>query len=130
MNVLLKEKHYIELGNVKVLAISSEFNDDFIKKNLNLVKTIAYDALLKLCRNDGIAILIQETELGHVMRVCLIRRDISFVNIIKSIPSDITDKLNITLRGNHILIRFRDPSESSLDQMLKIASHIASATIA
>ncbi len=126
LNELIKNKHYIELGSIKVVTISSSFNDEFIKQNISLLRAVGYDALLKLCRSDGIALLIQETELGYVMRICLLRRDISFVDIIKSIPQNLIDKLLVTLRGNHILIRFREPSNGSLDVMLDIASKIAS----
>ncbi len=129
INDLIRSKHYIELGNVKVIAISSNFNNDFIKKNINLLKAVAYDALIKICRNEGLAMLIHETELGHIMRICLLRRDVSFVSIIKAIPTDLSDRLMVTLRGNHILIRFKDPKESSFDRMLNIASKIVSTVL-
>ncbi len=126
-NKLIKNRHYIDLNGVKVITVSSKFNDDFIKKNITLLKSVAYDILVKTCRSDGFAILIQETELGHTMRVCLLRRDVSFINVIKSIPPELSQRLLITLRGNHIIIKFKNPSESSLDAMLDIATKIVSA---
>ncbi len=126
-NKLIKESHYIDMNGVKVITVSSKFNNEFIRKNIQLLKSVAYDVLVKACRSDGFAILVQETELGHTMRVCLLRRDISFVNIIKTIPTEVSQRLLITLRGNHLIIKFKDPKESSLDSMLDLAAKIVSA---
>ncbi len=126
---VLKNKEYIQYDKLKVLVISTKFSRKLIKENFNLLKPIAYDLLLKVCREDGVAILVQETELGHTIRVCLRRKDISFVNVISAIPKELSEKLNISLRGNHIIIKYRDPSESILDNVLDLTDKIALAIV-
>ena len=127
---MVREGHYINMNNIKILTVSSNFNNEFIRKNLSLLKYVAYDALIRICRNDGFGILIQETELGHTMRICMFSRNRSFVDIIKSIPPEVSQKLYIVLRGNHLIIKFRDPKESSLDSMLEIASRVVASLAA
>jgi len=122
---LLKEERYVTTDNIKVLVISSKYDDELVRENISLLKPVAYDTLLKVCRTDGVAMLILETGLGHTLRVCLNRRDISFVNIVKSIPREASSKLIITMRGNHIIVKFRKPSESTLNAVLDIALSMA-----
>ncbi|MCD6323703.1 MAG: hypothetical protein J7L55_01160 [Desulfurococcales archaeon] len=121
---IIEEKQFIPYGKLKVIVISSKFSRDFIRNNYGLFKPIAYDILTKVCRNDGVAVLVQETELGHVIRVCLRTTEVSFVKVISSIPEELSERLLITLRGNHIIIKFKDPSESSLDKALELVERI------
>ena len=124
-NKILEEKQYIPYGDLKVLIISSKCKKPVIKENYSLLRPVAYDLLLKVCREDGVGILVQETELGHTIRICLRRRDVSFVNVIASIPKDLSDLLNVSLRGNHIIIKYRNPAESTLDNVLQLVDTIA-----
>ncbi len=122
---IIEEKEFIPYGKLKVLVISSKFTREFIQRNYPLLKPIAYDLLTKVCKSDGVAVLVQETELGHIIRVCLRTTEISFVNVISSIPKELSDELLITLRGNHIIIKFKEPAKSSLDSALGIVDRIA-----
>ena len=109
---LFKEEHYVKYDTIPLLVVSTKFNDNFIRQNFSLLKPIAYDLLLKLCRSNGLGMLVLETDLGHTLRVCLHKKDLSFVKIISSIPREISEKLLISLRGNHIIIKYKNPSES------------------
>ncbi len=124
---VIERREYIPYGKLKVLVISSKISRDFIKQNYALLRPIAYDLLVKVCRNDGVAILVQETDLGHVIRVCLRSVDVSFVKVIAAIPKDLSEKLIIDLRGNHLVIKFKKPEESTLDKALELTDIIATA---
>jgi len=126
---IIENKEYIQYDKLKVIVISSKFNRELIKKNYSLLKPVTYDILMKVCRRDGVAVLVQETELGHTIRVCLYRRDVSFVKVISAIPKEMSEKLNIILRGNHIIIKFRNPQESTLDNVLDVVDVIANAIV-
>ncbi len=126
---IIKRKEYIQYDKLKVIVISSKFNRDIIKNNYPLLKPVTYDILMKVCKKDGVAILVQETELGHTIRVCLYRRDVSFVKVISAIPKEMSDKLHIVLRGNHIIVKFRDPKGSTLDNVLDVVDVIANAIV-
>jgi len=128
-NKLIKEDHYIKYNDIPILVISTKFNDEFVKTNFNLLKPIAYDVLLKLCRNNGVGMLLLETELGHTLRVCLHKKDLSFVKIVSSIPRELSEKLLITLRGDHVIIKYRNPEESSFDNVLNLANLITATII-
>ncbi len=122
---LLKSREYIQYGRMKVFIISRHVGKEAIKNNYTILKPIAYDILVRLCREDGVSMVVLETELGHTLRVCLGKKDISFVNVVSSIRKDLSEKLDISLKGSHILIKFKNPSESSLDKMLEIVDSIA-----
>lgn len=126
---LLNAKEYIQYGNIKVFVISRQISKEAIKNNYAILKPIAYDILVRLCREDGISMVVLETELGHTLRICLGRRDVSFVNIVSSIRKDLSEKLDISLKGNHVLIKFKNPSESNLDRMLEVVDDIATGIV-
>ena len=126
---LIKEEHYVKYDTIPLLVVSTKFNDNFIRQNFSLLKPIAYDLLLKLCRSNGLGMLVLETDLGHTLRVCLHKKDLSFVKIISSIPREISEKLLISLRGNHIIIKYKNPSESSLDNVLGLVDKITSSIL-
>ncbi len=126
---ILENREYIQYDKLKVIVISSKFNRELIKVNYPLLKPVTYDILMKVCKKDGVAILVQETELGHTIRVCLYRRDVSFVKVISAIPKEMSEKLNIILRGNHIIIKFRNPQESTLNNVLDVVDIIANAIV-
>jgi len=124
---VINRKEFIPYGRLKVLVISSKFARKFINENYQLLKPVAYDLLAKVCKNEGVAVLVQETDLGHIIRVCLRDTKVSFVKVISSIPRKMSDKLLITLRGSHIIIKFRNPKESSLDSALQLTDIIGTA---
>jgi len=126
---LIKEEHYVKYDTIPLLVVSTKFNDDFVRQNFSMLKPIAYDLLLKLCRSNGLGMLVLETDLGHTLRVCLHKKDLSFVKIISSIPREISEKLLISLRGNHIIIKYKNPSESSLDNVLGLVDKITSSIL-
>ncbi|MCD6278795.1 MAG: hypothetical protein J7J11_03840 [Desulfurococcales archaeon] len=126
---LIKEEHYVKYDTIPLLVVSTKFNDNFIRQNFSLLKPIAYDLLLKLCRSNGLGMLVLETDLGHTLRVCLHKKDLSFVKIISSIPREVSEKLLISLRGNHIIIKYKNPSESSLDNVLGLVDKITSSIL-
>ena len=121
---VVNRKEYIPYGKLKVLVISSKFSREFVRGNYQLLKPVAYDLLSKICKNEGVAVLVQETDLGHLIRVCLRDTNISFVKVISSIPRELSDKLLITLRGSHIIIKFRNLEESTLDNALQLTDVI------
>ena len=126
---LVKEEHYIKYDSIPLLVVSTKFDDEFIKENFSLLKPIAYDLLLKLCRSNGLGMLILETDLGHTLRICLHKKDLSFVKIISSIPRELSERLLISLRGNHIIIKYKNPSESSLDNVLDLVNKITASIL-
>ena len=124
---VINRREYIPYGKLKVLVISSKFSREFIRQNYQLLKPVAYDLLAKVCKNEGVAILVQETDLGHLIRVCLKDTNVSFVKVISSIPRELSDKLLITLRGSHIIIKFRNPEESTIDNALQLTDLLGTA---
>jgi len=124
---IINRREYIPYGKLKVLVISSKFSRDFIRENYQLLKPVAYDLLSKICKNEGVAVLVQETDLGHLIRVCLRDTNVSFVKVISSIPRELSDKLLITLRGNHVIIKFRNLEESTIDNALQLTDLISTA---
>jgi hypothetical protein len=126
---LIKEERFTKIEDIPLFIISKYNKDEFVKENIELLKPVAYDILNRACRSLGISVLVLETNNTHTMRVCLQRRDISFVKIIASIPRDISDKLYITLKGNNLLIRFKDPGMGTIENMLSVANEIVSAII-
>ncbi len=127
-NRIVKEKRYETINGVKVLVISDKYGDEVVREYFDTIKPVAYDLLLRVCKSDKFALLVLRTEYGHTLRVCLQRTDISFVKLISAIPEDLSDKLLISLRGNHMIIKFKDASESSLDNMLKLCEIIVNAS--
>lgn len=121
---LLAEKRYVSFGNAKVIVISREF-DEFIAQNFDLLRPISYDILMKVCNHDGFAMLIQETELGHTLRVCLKTTKVSFVDLIDQLTEDLSERLDITLKRHQLLVKFKDSKEATLDNMLHVASVMA-----
>jgi len=126
---LVREEHYIKYNTIPLLVVSTKFDDEFIKENFSLLKPIAYDLLLKLCRSNGLGMLVLETDLGHTLRICLHKKDLSFVKIISSIPRELSEKLLISLRGNHIIIKYKNPSESNLDNVLSLVNKITASIL-
>ena len=122
---LLKSDSLLNYGPLKVAVISRNFEKPLIKDNYRLLKPLVNEILVKLCKEYEIGMVVLETDLGHTLKICLGSRKISFVNIISSIPKELSSELNVTLKGNHVLIKFKDPSKSSLDTVLGIADSIA-----
>ncbi|MGC8974823.1 MAG: hypothetical protein ACP5KB_01335 [Thermoprotei archaeon] len=122
---LLKSDNLLSYGPLRVAVISRDFEKPLIRDNYRLLKPLVNDILIKLCKEDGIGMVVLETDLGHTLKICLGSRKISFVNIISSIPKELSNELNVALKGNHVLIKFKDPSKSSLDVILSIADSIA-----
>ncbi len=122
---LLKTDNLLNYGPLRVAVISRSFEKPLIRDNYKLLKPLVNELLIKLCKEDGIGMVVLETDLGHTLKICLGSRRISFVNIISSLPKELSDELNVTLKGNHVLIKFKDPSKSSLDAVLSIADSIA-----
>ncbi|MEM0025456.1 MAG: hypothetical protein QXV93_04645 [Zestosphaera sp.] len=122
---LLKSDNLLSYGPLRVAVISRSFEKPLIRDNYKLLKPLVNDVLIKLCKEDGIGMVVLETDLGHTLKICLGSRKISFVNIISSLPKELSSELNVTLKGNHVLIKFKDPSKSSLDAVLSIAESVA-----
>ncbi len=123
---LLRSENLIPYGPLRVAVISRSFDKQLIKNNYWLLKPLTYDLLTRLCREDGVGMVVLETELGHTLRICLGIKDISFVNVISSLPRELSSELNVMLKGNHVMIKFKDPSRSSLDAVLNVVDVIAS----
>ncbi|MEM2021743.1 MAG: hypothetical protein QXP80_05920 [Zestosphaera sp.] len=123
---LLKSDNLIPYGPLRVAVISRSFDKQVIKDNYWLLKPLTYDLLTRLCREDGVGMVVLETELGHTLRICLGVKNVSFVNIISSLPKELSSELNVMLKGNHVMIKFKDPSRSSLDTILNVVDVIAS----
>lgn len=121
---LLSEKRYVSFGNAKVVVVSREF-DEFIAQNFDLLRPISYDILMRVCNRDGFAMLIQETELGHILRICLKTTRTSFVDLIDQLSEELSEKLDITLKRHQLLVKFKDTREATLDNMLHVASVMA-----
>lgn len=122
---LLKSDNILSYGPLRVAVISRSFEKPLIRDNYRLLKPLVNDILINLCKENGVGMVVLETDLGHTLKICLGSRKISFVNIISSIPKELSSELNVTLKGNHVLIKFKDPSKSSLDAVLSIAESIA-----
>ena len=122
---IVDDGEYIPYGKLKVLVISSKFSRNLIKENYSLLRPVAYDLLTKVCRNDGVAVLVQETDLGHLIRICLRDVNVSFVKVISAIPKELSDRLSIQLRGNHLIIKYKDPKESTLNEILELTDKLA-----
>ncbi|MEO3993102.1 MAG: hypothetical protein QN229_02160 [Desulfurococcaceae archaeon TW002] len=122
---LLKSDNLLSYGPLRVAVISRSFENPLIRDNYKLLKPLVNEILTKLCKEDGIGMVVLETDLGHTLKICLGTRRISFVNIISSLPKELSDELSVTLKGNHLLIKFKDPFKSSLDALLSIADSIA-----
>lgn len=126
---ILNSENVIRYGSLRVAVVSRNFDKQIVKDNYWLLKPLTHEMLAKLCREDGVGMVVLETELGHTLKVCLGVRSVSFVNIISSIPKELSSELNVSLKGNHVMIKFRDPSKSSLDAMLNVADIIASGIV-
>ncbi len=122
---LLKSDNLLSYGPLRVAVISRSFEKPLIRDNYRLLKPLVNDILFRLCKENGVGMAVLETDLGHTLKICLGSRRISFVNIISSLPKELSSELNVTLKGNHVLIAFKDPSKSSLDAILSIADSIA-----
>ncbi|MEM0014054.1 MAG: hypothetical protein QXS42_06470 [Zestosphaera sp.] len=123
---ILNSENVIRYGPLRVAVVSRDFDKQIIKDNYWLLKPLTHDMLSKLCREDGVGMVVLETELGHTLKVCLGVRSVSFVNIISSLPKELSSELSVSLRGSHVMIKFKDPSKSSLDTMLNVVDIIAS----
>lgn len=124
---LIGESKYSLIGNSALVVITDEINDEFIRSNLTYLRCVTDELVTELCRKHKLAHVVYRGMLGYEIKSCVCRDfGMNYPEFIKELPDDIINQVEVVNRGSYMLIRFKDVSNATLDNALRVCNTISS----
>lgn len=124
---LIGELRYLLTDNGALVVITDETNDEFIRSNLTYLRSVTDELVIELCRKHKLAYVIYKSMLGYEIKSCICKDfGTSYPELMKELPEDLVNQVEVLSRGGYVLIRFKDVNNATLDNAIRICSTISS----
>lgn len=122
-NKYLSRAPYILANEIPIVIISKSYKDEFVKEHYEYLKVVTNEIAYELEKKHPIVLVIKDENGVHTIYVYTLNPKVNISGLIRKVATYFPG-ITYSIKRNIGIINFKNPDESNLDNVIKVANNV------